>query len=202
MRTKFKAWAEPYIKEHQDICVDALSMQSIDNLYLEIGSGKGLYLVTMAKKFPERNYVGVERNVTCAGFLAKKIVEGEVSNAKLCFMDAEKLLAEVKEHSLKHVFLNFSDPWPKKKHNKRRLTSERFIPLYQRVMAHGGEIILKTDNRELFDFSKENFVNNGFTLLFEDLNYQLDEENDALTEYEIDFRKDNNPIYRLGVRYE
>ena len=202
MRTKFKPWAEPYIKEHQDITVDALAMQSIDNLYVEIGSGKGLYLVTMAARFPERNYVGVERNVTCAGFLAKKIVENGLTNAKLCFEDAEKLLAEIKEHSLSHVYLNFSDPWPKKRHNKRRLTSERFIPLYQRVMAHGGEIIMKTDNRELFDFSKENFVNNGFTLLFEDLNYQLDEENDALTEYEIDFRKDNNPIYRLGVRYE
>ena len=202
MRTKFKAWAEPYIKEHQDICVDALSMQNIENMYLEIGSGKGLYLVTMASKFPDRNYVGVERNVTCAGYLAKKIVEGNVSNAKLCYADAEKLLAEIKEHSLEHVFLNFSDPWPKKKHNKRRLTSERFIPLYQRVMAHGGEIILKTDNKELFDFSKENFLNNGFSLMFEDLDYQLDEENDALTEYEIDFRKDNNPIYRLGVRYE
>lgn len=202
MRTKFKAWAEPYIKEHQDICVDALAMQNIDNLYLEIGSGKGLYLVTMATKFPERNYVGVERNVTCAGYLAKKIVESGLTNAKLCFEDAEKLLTEIKEHSLSHVYLNFSDPWPKKRHNKRRLTSERFIPLYQRVMAHGGEIILKTDNKELFDFSKENFVNNSFTLLFEDLDYQLDEENDALTEYEIDFRQENNPIYRLGVRYE
>ena len=61
---------------------------------------------------------------------------------------------------------------------------------------------MKTDNKELFDYSKENFLNNGFTLIFEDLNYQLDEENDALTEYEIDFRKDNNPIYRIGVRYE
>ena len=202
MRTKYKAWAEPYIKEHQEICVDALSMQSIDNLYLEIGSGKGLYLVTMAAKFLDRNYVGVERNVTCAGYLAKKIVEGGFTNAKLCFQDAEKLLAELPEHSLHHVFLNFSDPWPKKRHNKRRLTSERFIPLYQKVMAHGGEIILKTDNKELFDFSKENFLGNGFSLLFEDLNYQLDEENDALTEYEIDFRNDNNPIYRLGVRYE
>ena len=202
MRTKFKPWAEPYIKEHQDICVDAFAMSDIDNLYLEIGSGKGLYLVTMASKYPDRNYVGIERNVTCAGYLAKKIVESGLNNARLCYADAEKVLMDVKDHSLHHVFLNFSDPWPKKRHNKRRLTSERFIPLYQRVMAHGGEIVLKTDNKELFDFSKENFVNNGFSLLFEDLNYQLDEDNDALTEYEMDFRKENSPIYRLGVRYE
>jgi len=202
MRTKFKPWAEPYINEHQDICVDAFAMNNIDNLYLEIGSGKGLFLVTMANKFPERNFVGVERNVTCAGFLAKKIVEGNIPNAKLCFADAEKLLIEIKEHSLNHIYLNFSDPWPKKRHYKRRLTSERFIPLYQRVLAHGGEIIMKTDNKDLFDFSLENFSNAGFKVLFTDLDYQLDEENDALTEYEIDFRKENNPIYRLGVRYE
>ena len=202
MRTKFKPWAEPYINDHPEICVDALSIQNIDNLYLEIGSGKGLFLISMANKFPNRNFVGVERNVTCAGFLAKKIVEGQVSNARLCFADAEKLLAEMKEHSIEHIYLNFSDPWPKKRHHKRRLTSDRFIPLYQRVLTHGGEIILKTDNYELFEFSKENFINSGFTLLFEEDDYQLDEDGDALTEYEIDFRKENNPIYRLGVRYE
>lgn len=200
MRTKFKAWAEPYLNEHPEIQVSLDMLPSLNDIYLEIGSGKGYFLIEMAKKFPERSFIGIERNVTCAGFTAKKLVEEEISNAKLIKEDAEKILSLFKEESVNSIYLNFSDPWPKKRHHKRRLTSDRFLPLYKRVLKSDGIIIQKTDNIDLFEYSIEYFSSNGWTIMSEDRNYQLDEVNDVCTEYESDFRKDNEPIYRLVVK--
>ena len=104
----------------------------------------------------------------------------------------------MKENSVNILYLNFSDPWPKTRHHKRRLTSERFCSLYKKVLKNDGVIIQKTDNLELFNFSIETFKENGFRILEEDRNYQLNEE-DVVTEYEEDFRKDNLPIYRIKV---
>ena len=198
MRTKYKPWAKPYLDEHLEVQLDSSLFSSTDDIYLEIGSGKGLFLVGMAKKYPSRNFVGIERNVTCAGFIAKKLVEEEISNAKLIFNDGEKVLQEMKEKSVNIIYLNFSDPWPKTRHHKRRLTSERFCYLYKKVLKNDGYIIQKTDNLELFEFSKETFKENGFKIIEEDHNYMTSEE-DVVTEYEADFRKDNLPIYRLKV---
>ena len=198
MRTKYKAWSKPYLEEHQEVQVDESLFSSLNNIYLEIGSGKGQFLLEMAKKFPNRSFVGIERNVTCAGFTAKKLVEEEISNAKLIYMDAEKVLNEMKEDSVNILYLNFSDPWPKTKHHKRRLTSERFCALYRKVLKKEGYIIQKTDNLDLFDFSIETFKENGFKIVEEDRNYQVNAD-DVVTEYEEDFRKDNLPIYRIKV---
>lgn len=198
MRTKYKPWAKPYLDEHLEVQLDPSLFSSTDDIYLEIGSGKGQFLVGMAKKYPSRNFVGIERNVTCAGFIAKKLVEEEISNAKLIFNDGEKVLQEMKEKSVNIVYLNFSDPWPKTRHHKRRLTSEKFCYLYKKVLKNDGYIIQKTDNLELFEFSKETFKENGFKIIEEDYNYMTNEE-DVVTEYEADFRKDNLPIYRLKV---
>ena len=198
MRTKYKPWAKPYLDEHQEVQVDVSLYSSLDNIYLEIGSGKGQFLVEMAKKYPNRNFIGIERNVTCAGFTAKKLVESELTNAKLIFNDGEKVLNEMKEDSVNIIYLNFSDPWPKTRHHKRRLTSERFCSLYKKVLKKDGYIIQKTDNLELFEFSIETFKENGFKILDVDRDYQINEE-DVVTEYEADFRKDNLPIYRMKV---
>lgn len=198
MRTKYKPWAKPYLEEHNEVQVTEEVLSTLDNLYLEIGSGKGQFLVEMSKKNPSRNYLGIERNVTCAGFTAKKLVEEEISNAKLLYMDAEKALSIMKEKSVNIIYLNFSDPWPKTRHHKRRLTSDRFTSLYKRVLKDDGVIIQKTDNLELFDFSIETFLEAGFKIIEEDRNYMLDDE-DVLTEYEEDFRSKNLPIYRMKV---
>ena len=198
MRTKYKPWAKPYLDEHKEVQVDESRFSSLDDIYLELGSGKGQFILDMSKKFPNRNFVGVERNVTCAGFTAKKLVEEEVSNAKLIFMDAEKVLNEMKEKSVNIIYLNFSDPWPKVRHHKRRLTSDRFCNLYKKVLKDDGIIIQKTDNVDLFDFSLEMFTSNGFKVIEEDRNYQTVED-DVVTEYEASFRSENLPIYRLKV---
>lgn len=198
MRTKYKAWTKSYLEEHQEVQVDVSLYNTLEDIYLEIGSGKGQFLLEMSKKYPDRNYIGIERNQTCAGFTAKKLVESEISNAKLIFNDAEKVLNEMKENSVNTLYLNFSDPWPKTKHHKRRLTSARFCALYRKVLKDDGVIIQKTDNLDLFNFSIETFKENGFKILDEDRNYQLNDE-DVITEYEADFRKDNLPIYRIKV---
>ena len=198
MRTKYKPWAKPYLEEHKEVQVTEEVLMTLDNLYLEIGSGKGQFLVEMSKKNPARNYLGIERNVTCAGFTAKKLVEEEITNAKLLYMDAEKALSIMKEKSVNIIYLNFSDPWPKTRHHKRRLTSDRFTSLYKKVLKDDGVIIQKTDNLELFNFSIETFLEAGFKIIEEDRNYMLDDE-DVLTEYEEDFRSKNLPIYRMKV---
>lgn len=198
MRTKYKPWAKPFLDEHQEVQLSSEDFSHLDNFYLEIGSGKGLFLLEIAKKNPDKFFVGIEKNVTCAGFSAKKLVENEITNAKLIFGDGEKILAEFKEKSVNVIYLNFSDPWPKVRHHKRRLTSERFCSLYKRVLKDDGVIIQKTDNEELFDYSLEEFINNGFVVKDVDRDYQLD-NNDIMTEYEKDFRESGCPIYRMKV---
>ena len=96
MRTKFKAWAEPYINEHTEVMLKGDDLATMKDFVLEIGSGKGQFLVLMSQKFHNMQFVGIEKNVTCSGFTAKKLVENEVKNAKLIFDDAERVLINVK----------------------------------------------------------------------------------------------------------
>ena len=198
MRTKYKPWAKPYIEEHKEVTFTIEELLGFDKpYYLEIGSGKAQFLVDMAKKFPDKFFVGVERNVTCAGFTAKKLVEQEITNAKLMFINAELLMGEIKDNSVEAIFLNFSDPWPKKRHHKRRLTAESFLANYYRVLKSGGRLIIKTDNVELFTFTLENLVNSKFKLVYKTDNYMDYDEFDTMTEYEKSFRDEGVAIHRL-----
>lgn len=198
MRTKYKPWAKPYIEEHKEVTFSKEELLSFNKpYYLEIGSGKGQFLVDMAKKFPDKFFVGVERNVTCAGFTAKKLVEQEITNAKLMFINAELLMGEIKDNSVEAIFLNFSDPWPKKRHHKRRLTADSFLANYYRVLKNGGRLIIKTDNVDLFAFTLENLANSKFKLVYKTDNYMDYDEFDTMTEYEKSFRDEGVAIHRL-----
>lgn len=197
MRTKFKAWAEPYINEHTEVMLKGEDLSSKKNFVLEIGSGKGQFLVLMSQKFPSLDFVGIEKNVTCSGFTAKKLVESESKNAKLIFDDAERVLINVKDESIDTIFLNFSDPWPKKRHAKRRLTSEKFLNEYYRVIKSGGKLIIKTDNDDLFAFSKEMFEESKFIIDSCTEDYDGTDDFDAMTEYEENFRSINKNINRM-----
>ena len=197
MRTKFKAWAEPFIKDHPEVMCPFDKLNEQGPYYLEIGSGKGQFLLDMALKFPETTFIGVERNVTCAGFTAKKLVENEIKNAKLVFADAGQITPSINSGSIEGIFLNFSDPWPKKRHTKRRLTSESFLKEYYRILKSGGHLIFKTDNYDLFTYSLEVIKDSLFKLLEANYSYDGKDEFDALTEYEKSFREEGQPIYRL-----
>ena len=197
MRTKFKAWAEPFINEHPEVMCPFDKLNEQGSYYLEIGSGKGQFLLDMALKFPALKFIGVERNVTCAGFTAKKLVENSIANAKLVFADAQQITPSINDNSVEGIFLNFSDPWPKKRHTKRRLTSEAFLSEYFRILKKGAKLVFKTDNYGLFTYSLEIIGSSQFKLVESNYSYDGNDNFDATTEYEANFRSQNMPIYRL-----
>ena len=197
MRTKYKPWAKPFIEEHTEVMCPFDKLNEQGSYYLEIGSGKGQFLLDMALKFPKLTFIGVERNVTCCGFTARKLVENNITNAKLVFADAGQITPSINDASVDGIFLNFSDPWPKKRHSKRRLTSESFLAEYYRILKKGAKLIFKTDNYDLFTYSLEIISVSSFKLVEANYSYDGKDEFDATTEYEKSFREEGQPIYRL-----
>ena len=202
MRTKFKAWTVPYLEEHQEVLLKADQLSSFSHPFcLEIGSGKGQFLIDMAKKFQDLYFIGVERNTTCAGITAKKLVdESEITNAKLIYDNADVVLMNLKDETVDDIFLNFSDPWPKKRHWKRRLSAPSYLDNYYRILKKGGKLIIKTDNVDLWAFTKEMMENSKFVLESITDNYVDRDDFDAETEYEKSFREEGVAIHRLVVR--
>ena len=184
MRTKFKAWTVPYLEEHQEYSLTDEEISSLDDFYLEIGSGKGDFIIQMAEKYPHRLYLGVEKNVTCAGITLKKIVEKELNNVKFLFRDGAEVIRLLKDHSVNKIYLNFSDPWPKKRHSKRRLTSISFLGEYKRILKKDGQLIFKTDDLDLFNFSLEMFSEAGFKKINVTYDYDALDNEDAVSEYQ------------------
>ena len=197
MRTKYKPWAKPFIEEHTEVMCPFDNLNNYKDYYLEVGSGKGQFLVNMAKNHPDNFFIGMECNVTCAGFTAKKLVENEITNAKLVYAYAEQVLPSIDEGSVNGIFLNFSDPWPKRRHAKRRLTSDSFLNQYFRILKKGAKLIFKTDNYDLFTYSLELVQTSPFKLVEANYSYDGHDPFDEITEYEADFRSEGMPIYRL-----
>ena len=202
MRTKFKAWTVPYLEEHTEVLLKPEDLIALTYSYnLEIGSGKGQFLIDMARKFPELYFIGVERNTTCAGITAKKLVEAEdIKNAKLVYDNADIVLLNLKDESVDNIFLNFSDPWPKKRHAKRRLSAPSYLDNYYRILKKGGKLIIKTDNVDLFAFTKETLEGSKFILESITDDYTERDNFDAETEYEKSFREEGVAIHRVVVR--
>lgn len=201
MRTKFKAWTVPYLEEHQEVLLKPEELSSFEHPFnLEIGSGKGQFIVDMANKFPKLYFIGVERNTTCAGISAKKLVDEKVENAKLIYDNADVVLLKLIDESVDNIFLNFSDPWPKKRHWKRRLSAPSYLENYYRILKKGGRLIIKTDNVDLFAFTKEMMESSKFVLESITDDYIERDEFDAETEYEKSFREIGTPIHRIVVK--
>ena len=202
MRTKFKAWTVPYLEEHQEVLLNPEDLNALTYSYnLEIGSGKGQFLIDMARKFKNLHFIGVERNTTCAGITAKKLVEAtDINNAKLIYDNANIVLLNLKDESVDNIFLNFSDPWPKKRHAKRRLSAPSYLDNYYRILKKGGRLIIKTDNVDLFAFTKETLEGSKFVLESITDDYTERDNFDAETEYEKSFREEGVAIHRVVVR--
>lgn len=184
MRTKYKAWAKPYIEEHLEYSLTDEEISSLDDFYLEIGSGKGDFIIQMSEKYPDRLFLGIEKNVTCAGITLKKIVEKELKNVKFLFKDGAEVIRLLKDHSVNKIYLNFSDPWPKKRHSKRRLTSDSFLEEYKRILKPTGNLVFKTDDIDLFNYSIEMFNEAGFKVINSTFDYDGSDVDDAITEYQ------------------
>lgn len=168
-------------------------------LMLEIGCGKGAFMLALAQREPETNFVAVEKVSDVILLAAEKIKASGVDNVRLLNADALSLPEWLPEHGVDRIYLNFSDPWPRPKHAKRRLTAPAYLELYKRLLTSDGAIFLKTDNRILFDYSLETLEAAGFRL--EKLTYDLHnseyEEENIHTEYEDNFSAKGFSINRV-----
>ena len=171
-------------------------------IHIEVGMGKGRFITTLAQMNPDINYIGIEKFDSVIVQAVEKIAPLNLINIKLINVDAEELLEIFNANEINKIFLNFSDPWPKNRHQKRRLTSEKFLALYEKVL--NGTIEMKTDNRGLFEYSLMSFNNNNWR--FKELSLDLhaiaeDEEPKEIitTEYEDRFVEKGNVIYFVEV---
>ncbi len=183
------------IKEY----VDLENWFPINNpVYLEIGCGKGKFAYTFAKQHPEINLIAVEKSANVIVEACEKAKEIGLTNLKFIKCSAEYLGKYLKENSIERIFLNFSCPFPKNAYASHRLTHERFLNIYKKLLKDGAEIHQKTDNIHFFEFSLESFSNNGFA--FKNISLDLhnsDFEGNIETEYEQKFSSLGFPIYRL-----
>ena len=170
-------------------------------LHVEIGVGKGDFLTELATRNPNVNYVGLEAQQGVLYFAARKAAARQLSNVRLLVFDATHLTELFAPAEVDRIYLNFSDPWPKKRHAKRRLTSELFLERYRAVLKADGELHFKTDNMGLFDYSLETMAAEGWQLsrVTHDL-HALGETDNIMTEYERKFSARGAKIGRLVAR--
>jgi len=205
MRVRYNKNAEKILNENNTCVNNAVDLKgkwkkefANDNpIYLEIGMGKGNFIINMAKAFPNVNFIGLERNRTILVKALKKIQEENIANIRIISNDAQKLLDIFKKSELDKIFLNFSDPWPKNKHLKRRLTYRTFLNLYDIILKKDSVIEFKTDNQILFEFTIMEICNTRHDMKSISLDLHKTDEFNIMTEYEEKFSKKGNRIYKL-----
>lgn len=173
--------------------------QNNNPIHIEIGMGKGQFITDLAKQNPDINYIGIEKYSSVLVKAFGKREQLETDNLFFIRMEAENITDFFASGEIDRIYLNFSDPWPKDRHAKRRLTSRQFMERYNRILSENGFVQFKTDNRPLFDFSIEEIKATGWCL--DEINYNLHKDGIAkdniMTEYEQKFYNLGNPIYRL-----
>lgn len=167
-------------------------------LHLEIGCGKGTFVTEMARRYPNINFVAMEKDRNVIISAMERTVAEEIPNIRFICDNADILDAYFETNSCQRIYLNFSDPLPKQGYRKRRLTHERYLSVYQRILTPEGEIHQKTDNKAFFEFSMDSVLTFGFSLkkVYLDLHSSAGEEN-VVTEYEAKFSSMGMPIYKL-----
>ena len=178
-------WAEVFQNDHP--------------IHIEVGMGKGQFIIEMARRNPEVNYIGIEKSSSVLVRAVEKLEDFEQDNLRLIRMDAENIEEVFDKDEVDRIYLNFSDPWPKDRHAKRRLTSTRFLERYDNILTPEGRVMFKTDNKDLFDFSLEQVEEAGWILENHtyDLHHSEYNEGNVMTEYEEKFSAKGNPICRL-----
>ncbi|MGZ7361099.1 tRNA (guanosine(46)-N7)-methyltransferase TrmB [Streptococcus pyogenes] len=171
-------------------------------IHIEVGSGKGGFITGMALKNPDINYIGIDIQLSVLSYALDKVLASEVPNVKLLRVDGSSLTNCFEDGEVDMMYLNFSDPWPKTKHEKRRLTYKDFLDTYKRILPEHGEIHFKTDNRGLFEYSLASFSQYGMTLrqIWLDL-HASNYEGNVMTEYEEKFSNKGQVIYRVEANF-
>lgn len=210
MRMRKVKWATDYlptanclVKEPSKQAGNWKKLMGTDTLHIEIGCGKGNYSLDMAKMYKDTGFIAIEKNESAAGIAAKKYDEDtEDKHLKLIQDDASSIGEWFGPREVDVIHLNFSDPWPKKRYAKRRLSSSSFLDQYKRILSRNGEIQMKTDNSALFEYSLIEFQNAGFKMVEVSVDYRREKhDGDAITEYEQKFISLGQPIYRCVWRY-
>lgn len=212
MRTRYKPWAEELLEAHPEIVIANPEghigkwhevFGNNHPLHIEVGTGKGQFLLGMAQANPTINYIGIELYDSIIVCALEKVLEVEsISNLRLLKVNGEDLNKFFQKNDVNRVYLNFSDPWPKIRHAKRRLSHENFLKLYESILIDNGEIHFKTDNRGLFEYSLVSMSQYGMLLkdVSLDLHANMPEDN-IMTEYEKKFSSKGQPIYRLESKF-
>lgn len=171
-------------------------------IHIEVGSGKGAFITGMAEQNPDINYIGIDIQLSVLSYALDKVLDSGAKNIKLLLVDGSSLSNYFDTDEVDLMYLNFSDPWPKKKHEKRRLTYKTFLDTYKDILPEQGEIHFKTDNRGLFEYSLASFSQYGMTLkqVWLDL-HASDYQQNIMTEYERKFSNKGQVIYRVEARF-
>ncbi|MBE6127468.1 MAG: tRNA (guanosine(46)-N7)-methyltransferase TrmB [Erysipelotrichaceae bacterium] len=202
MRGRAKPWAIPYLQEHPELVYPQIEENdpflSVSPLYLEIGMGKGDFLIGISR-LQEGHYLGLERDRSVLATAAKKIEGLNLDNVRLIAEDFDKVYESLKAYRFDKIYLNFSDPWPKKRHAKRRLTYHERLALIASLLKEGGEIVMKTDNASLYAFTLDEVPLAKLCVKECTDQYVFDPEHDAMSEYEARFRSLGQNIHRIII---
>ena len=211
MRLKHVKGAEEYIasskyvvqdyKEHKGKWKELFS--NSNPVHIEIGMGKGQFIMELASRNPNINYVGIEKFSSVLIRAVQKKEELDLPNLTFVLMDATEITEVFEIGEVEKIYLNFSDPWPKDRHAKRRLPSRQFLQRFSQILSDEGDIEFKTDNKDLFEFALEEIEPGGFELLQVTHDLHRDEamsEGNIMTEYEEKFSKLGNKICKYIIR--
>lgn len=207
MRLRHKANAIPEMKENKKIYFDASVNKgkwkeifgNNNPIHLEIGAGKGDFITQMANSNKDINYIALEMNTNAFVVASRKMLDEEMKNVRAIIGNAENLEDFFDKGEVDKIYLNFSTPWPKKRHHKRRLSHKRFLDRYKEIISDGAELELKTDNEDFFDASCAYFVDFGMDI--EKVDRDLDINESVVTEYETKFRNRDMPIYFVAAKF-
>ncbi|MEX2784395.1 tRNA (guanosine(46)-N7)-methyltransferase TrmB [Streptococcus sp. H49] len=211
MRVRKRKGAEVHLKNHPQLVVfqpekfKGRWRELFGNdhpIHIEIGTGKGAFISGMALKNPEINYIGIDMQVSVLSYALDKVLASQAENVRLLLADGSDLRHFFAAEEVDLLYLNFSDPWPKTKHEKRRLTYKTFLGAYQHILPEKGEIHFKTDNRSLFEYSLVSFSQYGMLLnkVWLDL-HASDFTGNVMTEYEEKFAEKGQVIYRVEAQF-
>ena len=201
MRLRNDPKAREYLENSQYL-IENFPIILDENIILEIGMGKGRFICEMAKTHPDINYIGIEKYSSVLLRAIQKMEEEPLPNLLFIRMDAENIDEVFGLDEVDRIYLNFSDPWPKDRHAKRRLPSKEFLARYDRFLKKDGVLEFKTDNRGLFDFAVEELPQAGWKLVKITYDLHHDEEmmqGNVMTEYEQKFSSMGNPIYKYII---
>jgi tRNA (guanine-N7-)-methyltransferase len=208
MRLRNISGSKELLQENRYVCGEPVrykgkwqeSFRNGHPLHLEIGMGRGQFLTRTARLHPETNYIGIEKYPGVLYKAAKKCTEApdSLDNIVLLCMDAHDLRDVFAKGEVSKIYLNFSDPWPKQKHARRRLTARTFLDIYQEILKPAGELEIKTDNECLYRFSLKELEAAGWSVAAasEDLHNDIERsEGNVMTEYEEKFSAQGKTIY-------